>query len=1071
MRRYLLATTAVMAIAMPISTGLHAQDISGARTTPVTTSTANAGAPGNVRITSTGSVRPTSGTAAVTMDSNHNVVNEGTIQYTGIDGAVGILVNAGTTGDITNSGTITIDEAYTPPNGDNDIDADGPFALGTGRYGIRTLGAHTGAINHSGTITVEGNDSFGIRLGGPLTGAFTHNGTTNLLGDDTTAVYLDDVTGAVRLANTITARGENAVGAHLAGDVTGRLTVQGVVTSTGYRFTTPPSNTAALDADDLLQGGSALLVEGNVTGGIVIAVPPRDSDPNNADEDADGLPDATEGSGRVQSYGAAPAMVIGSATGDIAIGPVTGTATQYGLQVDGVINGSGLYAGVNATGLQIAGRGGDVTIANGIGISGTVTGAANNASATGLLLGAGTATMLVHVTGTVEASGSNAGSNNSTAILVEAGADVPTIRNAGRVRTASGADGNSTAILDLSGNVDLVENSGAITATGATAASTRNIAIDLSANNGGATVRQTVVAAGVTAPLIEGDLRFGTGIDTLDLADGSYKGTAYFNDGADRLVMTGDATFTGTARFGTGADTLSLANTALFSGTADFGGDAGVLTLANAGRFTGRLVNSGSVALTMTGGVLDLTGPSAIGSLSMASGSVLQVTLDQTPGEGTFIDVAGNASFADGALVAIRVADLDDVEGTYAFLEADSLTGAADLEVSAALLPYLFKATLGIDNLANRLSVTIARRTASELGLNAAQSSAYNAIFAALQEDDQLEDLFLSTTQADAFRTAIGQMLPDHAGGTFEGLSLGLRTLARQQTDPTGPVFTMGGVDVILSAGVWNTGKDAAATAGYDLSGLGAAAAAEVDTGFGAFGAGISWAFNDYDQGGDLASVFSHAYELSLYWRGEWDGFKAYGRGSVGLANFKGERTLRGTVGTTTIERTAEGDWSGSFTTAGAGASYELASGALFLRPNVTVDYTSLSEKAYEDTGGGDGFNLIVDKRSSDELAVNGGLAAGIDFTGTSPGDRNWFRLEGEGGWREIVGGSLGATTARFDGGTAFTITPEVRDSGWYARLRAAGGAELFELGGELGAEQRNGDTAMTLRGTLRMAF
>ena len=1066
MRRYLLVTTAILAVSAPLS----AQDITTARTTPVNTSTAANGQPGAVRITSTGSVVVTTPTA-VTLDSSHTVTNEGTIRITNVDGATGILATAGNTGAISNTGTITIDESFTPTDGDNDGDLDGPFALGTNRHGIRTLGAHSGAISNAGTITVEGNNSYGIRLGGPLTGAFTHNGTTNVTGNDSVGVALGDVTGNIRLAGTIAARGEDAIAAHLGGDVTGRLEVQGLVSSTGYRNTIAPTNTAALDADDLLQGGTALLVEGNVTGGIIIAVPPRDADTANLDEDADGIPDASEGSGRVQSFGAAPAMVIGATDRDITIGAVAGTSPAYGLQVNGVINGSGTYAGVAANGLQIGGRGGDVTIANGVGVAGSVEAASTGGSATALRVGSGTQTPLIHVTGAVEAAGGNVDTAFATAIRVEAGAEVPTIRNAGRIRTATGVNGNSTAILDLSGNVDLIENSGTISATGATATSTRNIAIDLTANNGGAIVRQTAVGAGVAAPLIEGDIRFGTGDDLLELADGGYKGTTTFGEGVDRLTMTGDAVFEGTARFGGGADQMSLANTSVFSGTADFGLGANVLTIANTARFSGTLVNASSLAVTVSGGVLDITAPTAISSLSMGATSVLLVTLDKTAGEGTFINVAGAASFADGALVQLRIADLDDAEGTYAFLQAGSLSGVADLEISQTTLPFLFKATLGSDPVANRLSISIARRTATELGLNTSQSRAYNAVIAALGEDAQLEDLFLSVNTGETFRGALGQMLPDHAGGGFEGLSLGLRTLARPQAQPTGPVYSFGGLDVILNSAVWNTGKDEGSTARFDLAGVGASVAGEVDNSLGTFGAAISWAFNDHDQGDDRASVYSNAYEFALYWRGNWDGFTAYGRGSVGRASFKSERSLRGQLGTTTVERVAEGSWSGNFYTASGGLAYEMGGGALFFRPNVSVDYLSLSEGAYTDTGGGDGFNLIVEKRSSDELAANGGVALGIDFNGTGPGDTNWFRVEGEGGWREIVGGSLGETVAKFDGGTSFTLTPEARQSGWYGRARAIGGTEMFELGGELGAEQRDGHTAFSLRGTLRMGF
>ncbi|MFD2577820.1 hypothetical protein ACFSTD_02605 [Novosphingobium colocasiae] len=101
------------------------------------------------------------GGTAVTMDSNNAVSNAGKILVnpaSNANGGAGIVANAGTTGDIVNSGTITIDEPYVATDTDNDGDLDGPYALGSGRYGIRTLGDHTGKISNSGTISVEGND-------------------------------------------------------------------------------------------------------------------------------------------------------------------------------------------------------------------------------------------------------------------------------------------------------------------------------------------------------------------------------------------------------------------------------------------------------------------------------------------------------------------------------------------------------------------------------------------------------------------------------------------------------------------------------------------------------------------------------------------------------------------------------------------------------------------------------------------------------------------------------------------------------------------------------------------------
>lgn len=113
--RTLLAGTALMAVAHPLA----AQSvISTPRTTPVVTSTVNGGQPADVRIESAGSITVTGG-AAITVDSDNNVTNAGSIAISNADNATGILVTGLRIANITNSGTITIDETYTGTDTDN----------------------------------------------------------------------------------------------------------------------------------------------------------------------------------------------------------------------------------------------------------------------------------------------------------------------------------------------------------------------------------------------------------------------------------------------------------------------------------------------------------------------------------------------------------------------------------------------------------------------------------------------------------------------------------------------------------------------------------------------------------------------------------------------------------------------------------------------------------------------------------------------------------------------------------------------------------------------------------------
>ncbi|WP_338425358.1 autotransporter outer membrane beta-barrel domain-containing protein [Sphingopyxis kveilinensis] len=1071
MRKTLLASTCLATL---ISTVAHAETtITTATTTPVRTSTIKSGTPDDIKITSAGSIKPTVAGPAVTIDSNHKVVNEGTIEFSNIDGATGILANAGTTGEITvsSSGKITIGETYAPTDIDNDGDIDGPFAIGSNRVGIATAGAFNGNILNAGAIAIEGNDSAGIRLGGPLTGNFTNNGTISVLGDRALGVGLQNVTGNVRIAGTITATGVGAVGARLGGDITGALVVQGNLTATGYRFTTPPSDPAKLDADDLLIGGPALSIEGNVSGGVVLAVPPKDASTTDDDEDDDGIDDDEEGSAVVRSYGSAAAIRIGSADRAVTIGPVAGTGTGLGFIIDGAVLGSGLYTGIDGNAMQIGGLGGAVTIAGGIGIgtNGSVGAVSKDAAATAIRFGSGASTPELRNAGKIEATtGGNAAGAIATAVIVEAGADVPLIRNSGTITAKTGGDnGTARAIVDLSGNVDMVENSGAISATGALADSDRNIAIDLSANGTGATVKQTAVASDKTAPSIVGDVRFGGGNDVFDIADGSVKGDSFFGAGNNRLALSGDATYEGDARFGAGNDTMTLAGTAKFQGLADFGGGADTLTIGGTSVFSGTLANSSGLAVSVSGGAFDVRGAATIASLSVTDEGVLGVMLD-TSSTGTALQVTGNASFGADSTLALQLSSIENAEGEHIVLTAGSLTGASNLTASETLLPFLYKGTL--TSTTNQLIVDVERKSIDELGLNRSEAGAFNAVIDAVVAEEAIEDAFLAITDGDEFRNQLQQMLPEHEGGVFETVTSGSRALARYLLDPNAPYQDEGKWGYWINQAVWGTSKSVGNTASYDVSGWGISLGAEIESDVGNFGGSIAFLSGKDGNGSNANEVSTSQFEGALHWRLRSNGFMANARVSGAPVKLKGTRIFRAEAGAEDIEETMKGKWDATLWSASGSVAYDTRVGGLTLRPMVAVDYYKLKEDGYQETGGGDALDLTVLSRDSDELAVTGTMTLGLEFGGADEYD-GWTRFELEGGRRQIVSGMLGATTASFKDGTPFTLIPDDRTSGWVGRLRGIAGNSAFQVAGEVSAEEQQSHIGWAFRASLRVGL
>ncbi|MES2495924.1 MAG: autotransporter domain-containing protein [Pseudomonadota bacterium] len=1065
--RYLLASTCLAAL---VAVPAHAEtSVADKRTATIRTSTIKSGAADDIRITSAGSVVPTVAGAAVVLDSNNKIVNEGTIQATNLDNSTGIRAEAGRTGSIVNAagGKIILDETYAPEDTDKDGDLDGPLAVGTGRVGIRTAGAFTGDVTNSGAITIEGKDSAGIRLDGPLTGKLTQDGTIAVVGDRSVGVSAGDVSGNVRIAGTISAQGQDAVGASLTGNIGGALVIQGAISTTGYRATTPPTDTSKLDVDDLLQGGPAVRIAGNVAGGVVFAVPPKDASTTDNDEDKDGIEDAKEGSAAIISYGSAAAVEIGAANRAVAIGAVATNPDGHGLVIEGTIQGAGTYAGVNGNGLVIGGLGGAVTIAGGLTNKGTVS--ASGASAMGIRIGSGASVPEVINSGIIQAGGTNAANAKTVALQIDQGGFTSEITNSGTIRASAGgtaaANGATvTAILDRSGEVDLLTNSGLISATGASVGS--NVAIDLSANTTGVRIGQTVVASGVTAPSIVGDIRLGTSNDVFDIADGTVTGNTSFGTGNNQLLLSGDAAYTGKATFGAGNDLVTLGGTSTYTGDIDLGGGNDTLALTGSGKLTGALINAQGTAVTVTGGTLDVGKSTAtIKSLAVGGAGTLGVAIDVASKSSTLYQVAGNASFAQGSKVAVTLSSVTGAEGRYTFLKAGSVTGASNIATNTALLPFMYKGNV-VAASATELAVDIARKNTTELGLNRSQSSAYNAIFTALGKDAKVAGVYLGTYDGDAFRKQLRQMLPDHAGGSFESVTMASRATATFLADPNAPFADMGKWGYWIQQVGWGTSKSLGDTASYDVSGWGISTGGEIKTDLGSFGISLAYLYGKNADGGTDNDVDGSQYEVGAYWRGYWGPFQGWTRASYGHIAFKGERVFQGSIGLENVERRAKSKWNGKLVSAAAGAAYTLQMGSFSIRPKAAIDYYRLKEDGYSEKGGGDAFNLIVRGRKSDELAVNGTVAAGFDFGGRND-ESGWFRVELEGGRRQLVGGSLGSTTAQFTGGTAFTLDPEQRTNGWVGKFRAVGGGNGFQIGGEAGAEEQQGRAALSLRASL----
>ncbi|MFJ6024235.1 autotransporter outer membrane beta-barrel domain-containing protein [Brevundimonas sp. NPDC092305] len=1059
--RILLATAVAIAPLMVASGAAAEVVISTARTTPITTANATGTGPDTIRLASGGAINVTSG-VALTVNSSHSVdLDSGSAisMANAANGSTGILVNGGNTANVIVGGGITITDDITSSTDldvDNDGDADGQFANGSDRYGVRIVGpgVMTGNLltEATGSINVRGNNSAGISLETGLVGNIQSLGAVTVVGDNTYGIRLNgDVTGNVDLTGGISARGANAVGVAVDGDIGGGLKIHSSITSTGYRYTTRPADRPdgfvenkdneeallfvdELDADDLLQGGPALRVSGNVARGLLLDAGPtyvnglegdddgdsvkngdEDDDGdgtinrNDSDRDGDGIPDASEGIASIQSFGGAPAIQIGSTTESISLGAVGTGNSAYGFINRGQVAGTGIYDGVAAQGVTIGGMAGQtVTIAGGVRNEGTISATSRAADATALRFGAGGSTPILSNSGTISvATVLGVAANWPTALQIDAGANLPQLDNSGFITAnATGGLASITAIRDSSGTLATLNNTGSIVALlGADAdgkISGTATAIDVSANTTGFSLVQTGVASTPTSgnpdsdgdgvpdasePRIFGDVNLGSGADTLDIRNGVIIGNMSFGAGADRLLISGGASVAGAITDSDGLLDINVSN--------------------------GSLLAQQTTATT-------------ISSLNVGADGNLLVNIDPTAGTVGGFNVTGNATFANGAGLGVRFNSLLQTAGRFTLVDAGTLNfGTIDLDQIQNNSPYLYVVTAGADQANALVYADVRRRTAAEADLIPVEASMFDAFYGAIGATDatDIRNVFLSQTNRDDFINLYEQLLPDHSGGPLLSLASGVDAVTRALTGrnaSAAPGETSAWVQEIN----FYADKDKTDTYGFRSEGFGVAGGVERGTGLGAVGLSVAFTSSDLeDPEAEAEEVLSaNLLELGLYWRAQGQHWTTWARAAAGYATFESERRFVGGG----LNLSNESSWNGFTLAAAAGASYERTFGRFSIRPEIYTEYFGLSEDGHIEEGGGDGFDLEIDDREghlfSATAAINFGMAMGQD---------SWLKPELRVGWRQNISVDPGETIARFrSGGGDFVLAGDTIEGG-----------------------------------------
>jgi hypothetical protein len=1100
MRKRLMAAAAMAPLMLGYQAA-HAQNpaltISSDTSTPVATATAVSGGPGDITLSSGATFTIKDTTPAFTLNSNNNVSNAGTITSDNVNGATGIQVPAGpaVSGIINNGGTISLSESYTPSDSANsDGIAEAPFAQGSGRIGINMLGPLTGQIINSGTITIQGNSSIGISIANTLTGpagstylnnpALQAAGTITMVGDNSFGIKTTgEIAGGVSIGAGISMKGMNSVGVQTNAPIDGSLYISGTITTTGYATTTRASSTELTNIQktpaDVQQGGSALQIQGSVLGGVFLAAPPAStvSTDTTTDADGDGVTDSSEGSSSLTTYGSAPTIQIGGQSA-ITFGNFGGIVTnssgvvtannEVGLIIEGTVSAQGVWDGVSATAVDI----GTYTDANGVvthngvnlngGIrtAGTVSATAYQADATAIHLETGVTGIQLLNTGSITAAVTSAGSNTATALQIDKGSTLTALNNNYLIAaTANGDQANATAVVDKGGGISSVINYGGITAnltpaSPGEAVSGSAVAMDLHYNTSGISIQQ--LSNGTNNPAIIGDVLLGSGYNAVDLETGSMTGTLSFNP----------------------------------NGTNPANPAPGTLTINNGATYTGALLSpaNGQLTINLANGVLYDKSPTTVGTAQLIVGgsSTLGVELDPANNRSTQFNVSGAATFAAGAKISATLMSTPSLSGeTFTIVKAGSLSvGSTDTDLLGSL-PYLFNGSLTSNIGAGTISLSIVTKTPAEMSFNKAETAAFNAIYAALPQDNQIQQSIIGAPDRKTLVTNYDQLLPSSAGDVFNtafGMSRAVSRAASDRFDMSTQKDDEDEDDLIVSgfwasefySGQWQDKVDNNA---WHSAGIGVIGGYD----FGGTGFTVSGGSSNITvpgRPGDSLNAVS-VVEGSFYASPRFGALSIDARVGAGYVNVANRRQLAATIvsgdlsSSSNITKSAKGDWWGYDFTGHIGAGWEVdASKHLFFQPKIYADVFHLHENGYtehnQDSGDtGAGYDFTVAQRNSTQTNGTASLVTGLRF-----GNLFVVSPQLEIGYDKVLTGGPADTTARFTyGGPSFTVPANQIGGAAMGRLTIRGDGNYVHFSLQAGGEYSSSYHSLDAKAVFRLTF
>ena len=986
-------------------------------------------------------------------------------------------------------------------------------------------------------------------------------------------LFGEDVTGDILLSGSVSAKGENAIGVSIVGDVGGAMSVESSILATGFTSTSATNYIAPfnvdedtdpveerLDADDLYDSGPALAIGGSLDNGFLINGAYDDfvSEEDEDDETKDTIEDFDENrsTGSVTVYGSAPAVLISpdwgkDPTSDLVIGTVVETVRdttdddddddttetlavfnyENGLINRGSISANGRNVGFDATALQVTGSSDGVystIITGGILNTGSIAASAYEADSIGVDLLSGAVIGSLENAGTISAYSATLTDNTAVALSIGEGVDLSELVNSGSITaTVLGYSGQATAVLDISGGLQSITNSGTITAQISddgredTEQGITN-AIDLSSQTAsqGVSLLQyqetptedvngddEIDEDDVTTPSINGNILFGAGDDTFTILAGTVTGDTDFGSGAGTLELT-DSEYEGDITFAGDAADVHVSNSTLFGDIA-FGNSFGDFTLSDGSEFLGELSSTtAGMGIAVSNSSLRLTSDTAasIASLTVVDEGNLEFEVDAQSGRANaYLDVAGEALLGSGTTIRPRLTTISDSAFSTLLIVADTLTFDGGLDsVSTADLPWIYSVSLSTeDSTRDSLWLDFALKSAQDLGLDSNQASAYASALEVFADDSDLAAALTGITDEATFQRSYNLLLPQRTDASTRYLesqstaaysALGQRlALVRQDRARAGSVWIQQHYSSLNTDGTSNS-------PGYDGRGLGVTLGADRSM-FGLDTVGLMFSLSDgqfEEKTGGYNPVDMTSYGFGAYVTHRLGIFDLQLAAQHALVDFASYREVA--IGTDDPYDETDDDedgyyysevsagWRGSNNSISALVSSDFRKDMFSVTPKLGVDYFSLKQDGYTEKAT-NGLNTQISGAQTDKVTAVAGLDLGLNWQ-THPHDlytiskaasddagmayytTDW-RLGLETGLRSTLSSTPSKVTASFVGyDTPFTLaSSETYGEAATVGLSLSGSSALLSFRVGMGTEISEEAQIYTANAAIRLKF